>query len=123
MAVMSESNHFRIRGRGVSWRSALCLLLAVLFLYSPFFTIYGSSQVPNVRNTFSFRGTVGSSELRRFTISSIQISCDPPEQAIFAGLAIFAAPTSFGPAAMFGRAIVPPQLFLAKTYSRPPPVR
>jgi len=119
---MSESTDFRLASRGVFWRSGICLLLAVLFLYSPFFTIYSSSHVLKVQSTFSFRGTLGASELRRFTVSHTQFSCDTSEQACFDSPVIFATPSLFGRAAMFGRLLVPPQFFLASSFSRPPPL-
>jgi hypothetical protein len=52
--------------------AGLCLILAVLFLYNPFFTIYGSSGVSAVRHPLSFRGTVASSELRCSVVKQVQ---------------------------------------------------
>jgi hypothetical protein len=55
-----------------AWHVALCLLLAVLFLYNPFFTVQNVSDVPHVRHPHSYRATVASSELRRCTINPVQ---------------------------------------------------
>jgi hypothetical protein len=54
------------------WRVALCLLLAVLCLYNPFFTIYGDSAVVNVQHSLSCRATIASSELRCATLNTEQ---------------------------------------------------
>jgi hypothetical protein len=54
------------------WCAAVCLLLAVLFLYNPFFTIYNSPGVRSVSHPLSFRGTVASSELRRSLVTKVQ---------------------------------------------------
>lgn len=59
-----------------------CLALALLFLYNPFFTIYGSSGVPAVRHPLSHRGTVASSELRRSVVKQVQPKIDVPEEGI-----------------------------------------
>ena len=55
-----------------AWHVALCLLLTVLFLYNPFFTVQNVSDVPHVRHPHSYRATVASSELRRCTVNPIQ---------------------------------------------------
>jgi hypothetical protein len=55
-----------------AWHVALCLLLAVLFLYNPFFTVQNVSDVPHFRHPHSYRATVASSELRRSTIDPVQ---------------------------------------------------
>jgi len=63
------------------WGVAVCLLLAVLFLYNPFFTIYGSSGVRSVDHPLSFRGTVASSELRRSLVTQVQPKIDALDEA------------------------------------------
>lgn len=63
---------------------ALCLLLAVLFLYNPFFTVQNVSDAPHVRHPHSYRATVASSELRRATM-------DPAQALIPAGGILVAA--------------------------------
>ena len=68
--------------RSSSWRVALCLLLAVLFLYNPFFTIYSSPAVRSVSRPLSFRGTVASSELRRSLVTEVQPKVDAPQEAV-----------------------------------------
>ena len=50
------------------WHAVLCLLIAVLCVYNPFFTIYGNSGNLHVCHPLSYRGTVASSELRRCTL-------------------------------------------------------
>jgi hypothetical protein len=63
------------------WCVAVCLLLAVLFLYNPFFTIYGSSAVRSVGHPLSLRGTVASSELRRSVVTRVQPRIDALDEA------------------------------------------
>ena len=63
--------------------AGLCLILAVLFLHNPFFTIYGSSGVPAVRHPLSFRGTVASSELRRSLVKQVQPKIGGLDEAVF----------------------------------------
>jgi hypothetical protein len=120
---MNESTNSRLASRGVLWRSGLCLLLAVLFLYNPFFTIHGSSHVLKVQDSLSFRSTVASSELRRFTLSPLQFSFDPSEQAVAANLVVPAVPSSCDPHAKLVRLLVLQQSFLSSFWSRPPPTR
>lgn len=62
--------------------AGVCLVLAVLFLYNPFFTIYGSSSVSAVRHPVSFRGTVASSELRRSVLKQVQPKIHALQEAI-----------------------------------------
>jgi hypothetical protein len=73
---------------------SVCVVLAVLFLYNPFFTIYGSSGVSAVRHPVSFRGTVASSELRRSVLKQAQPKIDVLEEAILDAVGL---PEVFGP--------------------------
>lgn len=60
--------------RDTSWRRAVCLLLAVFFLYNPFVTISmasGPSQV--VRHPVSYRSTIASSELGCSTVQHTKL--------------------------------------------------
>lgn len=62
---MPEILHFRLRPSALPWRLGLCLVLAALFVYNPFLTIYGASQAQSVQRPLSWRATVASSELWR----------------------------------------------------------
>ncbi|HEX4545355.1 MAG TPA: hypothetical protein VH110_03260 [Candidatus Acidoferrum sp.] len=64
------------------WRAGICLFLAVLFSYNPFFTIYGSPAGLHVRHPLSFRGTVASSELRRSITKQAVPKIDAPTEAV-----------------------------------------
>jgi hypothetical protein len=66
---MAENLHSRLKN-GTAWRACVCLLLAALFLYNPFFTIFGSSNDPIVRHPLSYRATVAGSELQRGSFES-----------------------------------------------------
>jgi hypothetical protein len=79
---MLANGHPKLRRRIPPWRAGVCLVLAVLFLYNPFFTIYSSSGGPVVRHPLSYRGTVASSELRRSVLRQAQPTIHPPEEAI-----------------------------------------
>ena len=68
--------------RNFSWRVGLCLFLAVLFFYNPFFTIYGSSAVLSVRHPLSYRGTLASSELRTALIPPAGVKMGAPQEAV-----------------------------------------
>jgi hypothetical protein len=80
---MLANGHPKLRRKIPPWCAGVCLVLAVLFLYNPFFTIYSSSGVPAVRHPPSYRGTVASSELRRSVVKQVQPKIDATEEAIF----------------------------------------
>jgi hypothetical protein len=79
---MLANGHPKLRRRVPHWFGGTCLILAVLFLYNPFFTIYGSSGVPAVRHPLSYRGTVASSELRCSVVKLAQPKIDALDEAI-----------------------------------------
>src|SRR5229473_4190493 len=57
-----------IRGSSVPlWRILTCVLLAGLFLYNPFLAASRATGTLAVCHPASYRGTVASSELERFT--------------------------------------------------------
>jgi hypothetical protein len=78
---MQANQQLPPRRRISPWCAGVCLVLAVLFLYNPFFTIYGSSKVSAVRHPVSFRGTVASSELRRSVLRQAQPKIDALDEA------------------------------------------
>ena len=78
---MLANRHPKLVLRISPWWAVVCLLLAVLFLYNPFFTIYGSSGVRSVSHPLSFRGTVASSELRRSLVTQVQPKIDALDEA------------------------------------------
>jgi hypothetical protein len=120
---MAASANSVAASRSALWRSGLCLLLALLFLYSPFFTIYGSSHALKVHGAFSFRGTVGSSELRRFTVSPLQFFLGLDEQARVVRLFLPAIASSFGPPPDLMQVPFQQQALLSNFWFRPPPPR
>lgn len=78
---MSQSSQCDAARRNSSWRAGVCLFLAVLFFYNPFFTIYGSPAGLHVRHPLSFRGTLASSELRRSILKQAVPKIDAPTEA------------------------------------------
>jgi hypothetical protein len=105
----------------VPWRAALCLLLAALSLYNPFFTIYGVSDISNVRHPLSYRATVASSELRRGTVNPVKSAI--PRLAVLVTRERMQAATAY-PVALarpqdFFRSV--PQVICSSLWFRPPP--
>ena len=66
--MMPRELHWRPKDCPFLWRVGLCLILVALFLYNPFLTIYGVSQIPNVQHPPSYRATVAGSELQTCTL-------------------------------------------------------
>ena len=101
--------------------AGLCVFLVVLFLYNPFFTIYGSSPVTTVQHPASFRGTVASAELRRSRLTEALPKIYAPEEAALETIAAFTLTVV--------RIGVPsqefldfrPQTFSESSWFRPPP--
>lgn len=91
---MVQSEQPDTENRNFAWRAGVCLFLAVLFFYNPFFTIYGSPAGLNVRHPLSFRGTVASSELRRSVLKQAVPKMDAPEEAV---LEVVPLPEAFLP--------------------------
>ena len=73
---MKASRQSKLLPRISPSQAAVCVLLAVLFLYNPFFTIYSSSSVRTVSRPLSFRGTVASSELNCSRLTQVQPKID-----------------------------------------------
>jgi len=116
-----------ISGRSGGWlRAALCLLLAVLFLYNPFLAAHCSGVTPTVCHPASHRATVGASELEQFAPPSAQSSvlAPAPQSLVFELL----LPISFEPSVSchrFPQNAAPAELtgFSSSLWFRPPPVR
>jgi hypothetical protein len=102
--------------------AGLCLVLVILFLYNPFFTIYGSSGVPAVRHPLSYRGTVASSELRRSVVKQVQPKIHALDEAMLEAVRL--------PEASCLNAVARPseplrstqEAVLESLFSRPPPL-
>ena len=74
MASLSAIARLQANRGTLSWRRAVCLLLAVFFLYNPFVTISmasGPSEV--VRHPVSYRSTIASSELGCGTVQHTRL--------------------------------------------------
>lgn len=65
LVAMTRTPQLRLKPSALPWRVGLCLVLAALFVYNPFLTIYGTSQAQTVQRPLSWRATVASSELWR----------------------------------------------------------
>ena len=112
-------------GRGtLSWRGALCLLLAVFFLYNPFCTICMSSGPSAVvHHPVSYRSTIASSELGCGTVQHTKLHV--------VSLAVLVTPlkiplqdkADIRPKPVDDTAPVVIQAFATSLWFRPPPVR
>jgi hypothetical protein len=100
----------------------VCFLLSVLFLYNPFFAIYGSSPVLTMQHPPSFRGTVASCELQLSRVTEVQPKIYTPVEAILEAVAPAAtAIVNTGvPQDVF--LDFRPQTFSESLWFRPPPV-
>jgi hypothetical protein len=74
------------------FQAGLCLLLVALFLYNPFFTIFGASQISNLQHHADYRTTVAGSELRRCTVETSPDLTFPLQAALFAAIYDFREP-------------------------------
>jgi hypothetical protein len=107
-----------------AWHVALCLLLAILFLYNPFFTIQDVSDVPHVRHPHSYRATVASSELRRCTINPVQPLIPATGVLVaaqFIDAPVVVTPLTFTPVPQPDFVAPPQRVVLEDICSRPPP--
>jgi hypothetical protein len=109
-----------------AWDVGVCLLLGVLFLYNPFFTVHDVSGDLQVRHPLSYRATVASSELRRCTIDPAK-PLVPPIEILALAFGMADPPTTAIPD--FSRrqqlsddfATVTQQVVLEGLWFRPPP--
>jgi hypothetical protein len=101
----------------------ICLALALLFLYNPFFVLRSSSEFPNVQRTPSYRSTIASSELQSSRLTPARPQVEIFDEAAVERTAL--APATTAPAARRTREIEapPPQLILvfSSLWFRPPP--
>jgi hypothetical protein len=111
------------------WHVGVCLLLGVLFLYNPFFTVHDASGNLQVRHPLSYRATTASSELRRCTFDPARPliptsgvleaktfgACVPPARIGPVSSSEQQQPPDFSPAE-------PQQVVLEGLWFRPPPV-
>ena len=110
------------RTRVSPWTAALCLFLAVLFVYNPFFTIYGSPSGLSFRHPLSMRGTLASSELRRSLVKEVKPTVETPQEADLGALE-FSVASEIGTFIPQEESLVPNQEILsASLWFRPPPV-
>jgi hypothetical protein len=86
--MLRRSNH-RIVDPGFFLEAGLCVLLVVLCLYNPFFTIFGASQISTLQHHADDRATVAGSELRRCTFEA------SPDLAVSLQVALFAVVYDF----------------------------
>jgi hypothetical protein len=119
---MPQIGQFGCRGKLSPWSAALCLLLAVLFLYNPFFNIYGWPSGLNFRHPLSVRGTLASSELRHSLVKEVKPKIETHQVA---DLGVFEFSVAFEICALVPQeqSFVPKQEILSSSlWFRPPPV-
>jgi hypothetical protein len=78
MAWLSETTTSWGKAHISPWRAGLCLLLAIFFLYNPFFTIcVASGPAAVVHHPVSYRSTIASSELGCGTVQHTKVQAAP----------------------------------------------
>jgi hypothetical protein len=119
---MLRTRQFGFRRMASPWGAALCLFLAVLFLYNPFFTIYGSPAGLSLRHPLSVRGTLASSELRHSLIKDVKPKIEAPQEPHLGRLE-FSTASDTGTLVPEEESLVPKQEnFSTSLWFRPPPV-
>ena len=122
ISAMPRIGQFGSQRKVSPWCVGLCLLLAVLFLYNPFFTIYGSPSDLSFRHPLSMRGTLASSELRRSLVKEVKPKVETPQEADL-GVLEFSVASEIGTFIPEEESLVPNQEILsASLWFRPPPV-
>ena len=119
---MLQIGQFGSRTKVSPWSAALCLLLAILFLYNPFFTVYGSPSGLSFRHPLSVRGTLASSELRHSLVKEVKPRVEAPQEADLGRLEF---PVAFEICTFIheDESIVPKrEILYAGLWFRPPPV-
>jgi hypothetical protein len=118
---MPQIGQFGSRRRVSPWTAGLCLLLAVLFLYNPFFTFYGSLSGLNFRHPLSMRGTVASSELRRSLVKEVKPKVETPQETDL-GVVELSIASEIGTFILEEESLAPKQEILSfSLWFRPPP--
>ena len=119
---MPQMEQFGCRGKASSWSVGLCLLLAVLFIYNPFFTIYGTPAGLSLRHSLSVRGTLASSELQRSLVKEVKPEIETPHDADLGDLE-FPIVSDTGTFIPEVESLAPTQdTFSSSLWFRPPPV-
>jgi hypothetical protein len=70
VGLTTQDSEMLIGSREARGRAVVCLLLMVLLLYNPFFTVLSISQEFSVQHPLSYRATTAGSELRRCTFEA-----------------------------------------------------
>jgi hypothetical protein len=119
---MSSREHLGAPRRITPFHAGVCFILAALFLYNPFLTVYGSSPVLKVEHPPSFRATVASSELQLSRVSQVQPEACAPQEAVLETVVPAAAPVAFTRVPQQEPLDFQPKIFSESLWFRPPPV-
>lgn len=105
------------------WRVLICVLLMGLFLYNPFLAVGRASGTLTVCHPASYRGTVASSELERFTAPNSGVAAFLPDAGALQTLIPRLATTVSEPRRYVEVEVVatPQTGFSASLWFRPPP--
>ena len=112
-------------GRGtLPWRAALCLLLAVFFLYNPFCAICMSSGLsPVIHHPVSYRSTIASSELGCGTVQHSKLQLVSLAVLVTAVKIPLQDEANIRPKPVDDAVPAVTQAFATSLWFRPPPVR
>lgn len=122
MASVSAIARLQTGWGTLPWRAALCLLLAVFFLYNPFCTICMSSG-PSVHHPVSYRSTVASSELGCGTVQHTKFHVVSLAVLVTALKVPFQDKDAIRPKPADDIVPAVTQAFATSLWFRPPPVR
>jgi hypothetical protein len=103
-------------------RAVLCLLLAVLFLYNPFFSIHSGSSALRVQHPPSYRATIASSELGCSTVGQAKLQVPILAAVIFHALSALVATDAYVRKPQDDSRLPALPIFSNSLWFRPPPV-
>jgi hypothetical protein len=108
----------------LSWRGAVCLLLAVFFLYNPFVTIcMGSGPSKVIGHPVSYRSTIASSELGCGTVQHTKLGVPPLKVLVAIEKFLLQEKDDIRPIPTDDAVRAVTQDFATSLWFRPPPVR
>ena len=124
MASVSAIARLQTDRGNLPWRGAVCLLLAVFFLYNPFCSICMSSDPSAVvHHPVSYRSTIASSELGCGTVQHTKLHVVSLAVLVTALKLPLQDKAGIRPKPMDDTGIAVIQAFATSLWFRPPPVR
>jgi len=124
MASLSAVARLQANQVTLPWRRAVCLLLAVFFLYNPFVTICMASGPSDVvHHPVSYRSTIASSELGCGTVQHTKLGVPSLKVLVAIEKFLLQAKDDIRPIPTDDAVRAVTQDFATSLWFRPPPVR